>query len=77
MKYLTESYPETFNFEEFNNIRSYAKKLKYTIQSLRKISITMIFKTIQGEGFAQSIGGNIPDLIDDVDVGVLNKLSTG
>lgn len=36
--YLVEAYPETFSFEEFNNIRSYNGKLKYANQRLKKIS---------------------------------------
>lgn len=35
---LKESYPETFSFEEFNNIQSFDKKLKYANQRLFKIS---------------------------------------
>jgi hypothetical protein len=37
MRTLRESYPETFNFDEFNSIRSYSKKLKYANERLRKI----------------------------------------
>jgi len=35
---FTEAYPEAFSFEEFNAIRSYAKKLKYANTHLQKIS---------------------------------------
>ncbi len=37
-KYLKESYPDSFSFEEFNKIRTYNGKLKYANQSLRKLS---------------------------------------
>ena len=38
MNILNEGYPEAFNFEEFNKIRSYSKKLRYANGLLRKIS---------------------------------------
>ena len=36
--FIKEAYPESFSFEEFNNIRSYNGKLKYANQRLKKIS---------------------------------------
>lgn len=37
-KHLQEAYPQNFSFEEFNNIRSYNGKLKYTNERLKKLS---------------------------------------